>query len=86
MDDIVAYDVTDELPEWAADDMGGGDEGGTFDSSGAFMSLKDVDCEELDKATPNGDAGSSSPRTMTSHNSSSKLSDRKQVQDLAICQ
>ena len=74
------------MPEWAADDMGGGDEGGTFDSSGAFMSLKDVECEELEKATPNGDAGSSSPRTMTSHNSSSKLSDRKQVQDLAICQ
>lgn len=33
----------DELPEWATDDTGADDEGGTFDASGAFMSLKDID-------------------------------------------
>lgn len=63
----------DELPEWAADDLGGGDEGGTFDSSGAFMSLKDVEYEELEKVTPNGDASSKS------NNIHSKPTDRKQV-------
>lgn len=31
------------MPEWATDDMAGGDEGGTFDASGAFLSLKDIE-------------------------------------------
>ncbi|XP_067945703.1 GRB10-interacting GYF protein 2-like [Watersipora subatra] len=42
----------DELPEWATDDMGAGDEGGTFDSSGAFLSNKEADG---DKSVQNGE-------------------------------
>ena len=39
----------DELPEWATDDMGGDDEGGTFDASGAFLSLKEFEKSSEDK-------------------------------------
>lgn len=42
----------DELPEWATDDMAGGDEGGTFDASGAFLSLKDME-DPSDQKTNN---------------------------------
>ena len=62
--------IVDELPEWAIDDMGAGDEGGTFDGDGAFHSYKDADKDKL--------------KSSSQHNGDTAKRDRRQVMLVGI--